>query len=138
MKDWNPVIRSAYIKILKANQPAYFEMAPDPVQVGKKFFLVHSISGVDDSDKNSFDGRVSVTVDCVVNANDGTLNIKDCEAMAGYLKDNINSSACPDMSPDFKCLTTKITFDQSFNNLTGTNKVYRRLIRYEHIITQIT
>ena len=136
MKDWNSALRTRYITILKANSPAYYEMAPDTVS-GNKYFIVNSITAVDDSDKNSFDGRVTIMVDIVAKSSDAALNIKDCEAMAAFCKNAINSKTLPDLSPDFHCLTAKITMDQQFNNITNTQKIFRRLLRYEHLIEEL-
>ena len=57
--------------------------------------------------------------------------------MTAFVKNSINSKKCPDLTPDFNCLTTKIVMDQQFNNLTGTQKVIRRMIRYEHLIEEL-
>ena len=137
MKDWNQALRKSYIKILKVNKPAFYEMIPDTSAAVSSYFLIHTIVGVEDSDKNSFDGKVSIMVDIIANSVDAALNITAVESMAAFCKNAINAKKCPDLSPDFHCITTKIILDQQFNNITNTQKVIRRLLRYEHLIEEL-
>ncbi len=115
----------------------YYGMAPSPSITGNKYIVITSIDGNEDSDKNSFDGNVSVLLD-VVSLGTSAANITDSESMVSSIKGLINSKTDPDFSPFFKCVTTKLTSDQQLINLTSDKTVVRRLLRYEHFIGQIS
>lgn len=139
MKDWNSAIRESYMALLNTiggDVQVFWKRVhvPDP---GDKYIIARVEAGVEDSDKNSFDGNVSVMVECIA-IGDKVANVDAEEFMAGEVKRLINSETDPDLSPDFKCVTTKMTLDQSLDSNTATNTITRRLIRFEHFIGQIT
>lgn len=114
----------------------YYGMAPATVNPGVKYIVVSTINGVEDSDKNAFNGKVAVLLDVVALGN-SVLNTADSESMVSSIKGLIDSNTHPDLSPDFYCVTTKLISDEQLNTITTTQTVLRRLLRYEHFIGQI-
>lgn len=140
MKDWNKAIRIAYMALLNTiggGVKVFYGMAPDTATSGNKYIVVSTITSNEDSDKNSFDGNVSVLLDIVALGN-SVLNVADSESMVTSVKGLINSDINPDLSPDFYCVSTNMASDEQLNNISSTQSVLRRLIRFEHFIGQIT
>ena len=140
MKDWNSAIRLAYMSLLNSiggGVKVFYGMAPDTQSSGDKYIVISTITSVENSDKNSFDGNVSVLLDIIALGN-SVLNVADSESMVTSVKALINKENNPDLSPDFYCVSTEMTSDEQLNVITSTKTVLRRLIRFEHFIGQIT
>lgn len=113
----------------------YYGMAPATVNPGNKYIVVSTITGVENSDKNSFDGNVSVLLD-VIALGDTVLNVTDSETMVTAIKNLLDWQTDINLLPDFTCITTKLISDEQLNSITSTKTVLRRLLRYEHFIGQ--
>ena len=138
MKDWNSAIVTAYMATLTgAGINTYNGIVPDSETPGNKYVVINAISAVENSDKNSFDGNISVLLD-IITIGEAVLNYSDSWSMANTIKGLINSKANPDLSPDFYCSLTSLPSETEFIQSTVNQKVLRRLIRFEHFIGQIT
>lgn len=113
----------------------YYGMAPATAPIPTKYILVSNITGVENSDKNSFCGNVTVLLD-VVALGSAVLNVTDSESMVAAIKNLLDSQTDINLLPDFTCITTKLISDEQLNSITSTKTVLRRLLRYEHFIGQ--
>lgn len=113
----------------------FYGMAPDTYATGDKYIVVSSITGAEDSDKNTYGGKVSVLLD-VVASGKAVLNVTDSESMVESIKGLIDSKTTLNLSPYFYCVNTNLVSDEQLITNTPTAKVIRRLLRYEHILGQ--
>ncbi len=127
----------ALLNTIGGDVKVFYGMVPNTENAGDKYIIISSITSVEESDKNSFDGRVSVLLD-VVAKREATLNVDDSEFMVSEILSLINSENSPDLSPDFYCVSTNMVSNEQLINKDSTNTILRRLIRFEHFIGQIT
>ncbi len=97
MKDWNSAIRKGYMAILQGiggGVQVFYAQAPNTVTKGNKYIVLSTITGQEASDKNAYNGIVSVLLD-IITEGDSVLNIADSESMVSSVKALINSNTNP-------------------------------------------
>ena len=139
MKDQNAALRIGYMTLLNTignGVNVFYEQAPDNAVHGSKYIVVRSTVNVGDDDKNSFNSKTSVVVECI-SVGGAVSPVTDSEFMVGAVKGLIDRVNQPNLSPDFVCITTKLTSDEQLTMNDGANKILRRVLRYEHQIGQL-
>lgn len=131
----------AYFTILNGNitllgtpLPVYDGQVP-PTQNGSYILLGERTSSQTPGKTcTNFEAFLLVDV-CIKGASYGFKDSQDC---ANQILVLINSDSNPNCAPDFQIVTTSVS---STNNLAGINasdNVFRTLIRFRHLVTQLT
>jgi hypothetical protein len=114
--------------------PVYDGEVP-PTWTGS-YILIGDRTSVQMQGKGTYNNECTVLVDvCIKGASMGYALSQDGANQVTAL---INSAANPAIGPSFQCVTTSV---QSTNTITGINKtdnIFRTLIRFRHIIKQIS
>lgn len=126
------IIYAANIQFAGARMPIYDTMAPSS-ELGS-FILIgeRQAKQIDNKYGYSYDANILIQV-IVKNGNFGTKDADDVAAQIGLL---VNQKNNPDLSPDFQCISTDVTWS-TLNDLNPTTPVFRTLIRFHHKICQV-
>lgn len=129
----------AYYSILNGNVllnalplPVVDDMASAPTS--SSYILLGERSSFQREDKAGFLSEVNLLVDVVVKGDN--FGQGDAEDAANQITQLINSNANPDLSPNFKVITTSIQSTNNLSALNPTDRVFRTLIRFRHIVKQ--
>lgn len=142
MKDCGYTLRKAYYDKLIASSyslNAYDTIAPDNVE--PPFLLISSQTSAENSNKQNFANNVTIQFDIVYKTNKlGEVGQKSVDTMANELL-GIIATYPPgyiDLSPDFKMVTRKIANNQATFDYTDDAYIFRRVITFEHFVSQLT
>ena len=142
MKDFGYTLRKAYYDKLVASSyslNAYDTIAPDTVE--PPFLLISSQTSTENSNKQNFANIVDIQFDIVYKTNKiGEVGQKSVDTWANELL-GIIATYPPgyiDLSPNFKMVTRRITNNQATFDYTNDAYIFRRVIVFEHFVTQLT
>lgn len=142
MKDCGYTLRKAYYDKLVASSyslNAYDTIAPDTVE--PPFLLISSQTSTENSNKQNFANIVDIQFDIVYKTNKiGEVGQKSVDTWANELL-GIIATYPPgyiDLSPNFNMVTRKITNNQATFDYTNDAYIFRRVIVFEHFVTQLT
>lgn len=139
MKDVGSALRKGYIDTILAYDDTvriYDEMAPDDAEVP---YII--LSTQTESQMQAFTGflvEATMLVDCITTG-ERIRGKKQAEDLANIVTQAIvpeNISAYMDLSPTFKLLTSRLISSNTIFE-PGVMKVYRKLLRFSHIIEQL-
>ena len=129
----------AYYDILSVVQvggetlPVYDGMAPD-TETGS-YILIGERNLRQEDDKCGYTYTVDILVDVVIK--NSSFGYKTADDYTNAITAEINSNTILDLSPEFQAVSTRIIQNFSLPGLNPTEPVFRSLVRFEHIITQV-
>lgn len=141
MKDCGYAIRKAYIDKLTAasySLGVYDTIAPDSVE--PPFLIISSQTSAENSDKMSFHSNVTIQFDIVFKSSKvGEVGQKSVDEWANELLEIIGvyPANYPNASPNFKIITRNMSSNQALFDYTDQAYIFRRVIVFEHFVTQI-
>jgi hypothetical protein len=134
MKDISKYLIPAYYDILSTlDLPVYDGMAPDSEK--GSYILMGEFFSNQDQDKNGYLFTANILVDIVIK--NGKFGFKEADNYADQIFGLINSDNQPSLSPDFQIITTQVLSTNRLTGLNNTEPTFRRLIRFEHSISQL-
>lgn len=141
MKDCGYAIRKAYFDKLTAASYSigvYDTIAPDNVE--PPFLIISSQTSAENSDKMSFHSNVTIQFDIVFKSSKvGEVGQKSVDQWANELLEIIGVYPInyPNAGPDFKIITRNMGSNQALFDYTDQAYIFRRVIVFEHFVTQI-
>lgn len=141
MKDCGYAIRKAYFDKLTAASYSigvYDTIAPDNVE--PPFLIISSQTSAENSDKMSFHSNVTIQFDIVFKSSKvGEVGQKSVDQWANELLEIIGVYPVnyPNASPNFKIITRNMASNQAVFDYTDQAYIFRRVIVFEHFVTQI-
>ena len=139
MKDTAYPIRKAYFTLISGlGYSVYDSKAPD--NASKPYVILASQTSQDESNKSTFNNRVTINIDVITAFNDGFGGRKSLDLIV----DAILTAAIPQPHKagitvsGFNIFGTQKTMDMDFDPyISDTQTVYRRVITIEHLLQQI-
>jgi len=141
MKDCGYAIRKAYVDKLASQSfslGVYDTIAPDTVE--PPFLIISSQTSVENSDKQSFNFDVTLQFDIVYRTfKSGEVGQKSVDQWANELLGiiGVNVPNYPSASPDFKIVTRRMSSNEATFDYVDEAYVFKRVIVFEHFVTQI-
>lgn len=129
----------AYYEILEdvavnmVTLPVYDGLAPD-TETGS-YILIGERNVTQVNDKCGYTYTCDILIDVVTKS--GSFGYKTADDYINAIVAQINSDTILDLSPEFQVVSTKIIQNFSLPALNPTEPVFRSLVRFEHIITQV-
>ena len=140
MKDCGLAIRKAYFDKLTEESYSlgiYDTIAPDTVN--PPFLIISSQTSAENSDKMSYHQNVTIQFDIVFKSSKvGEVGQKSVDEYANELLQIIGvyPADYPDASPDFRIVTRNMGSNQAIFDYTDQAYIFRRVIVFEHFVTQ--
>ena len=113
--------------------PVVDDMASAPQST--PYILLGDRTSFQRQDKSGFLSEITLLVDVVVKGDN--FGQGDAEDAANQIMALINSDNNPDLSPDFKVVTTSIQSTNNLSTLSPTDRIFRTLIRFRHIVKEL-
>lgn len=141
MKDCGLAIRKAYFDKLNEESyslDVYDTIAPDTVN--PPFLIISSQTSAENSDKMSYHSNVTIQFDIVFKSSKvGEVGQKSVDEWANELLEIIGVYPIdyPDAAPDFRIVTRNMASNQAVFDYTDQAYIFRRVIVFEHFVTQI-
>ena len=141
MKDCGYAIRKAYFDKLTAASYSigcYDTIAPDNVE--PPFLIISSQTSAENSDKMSYHSNVTLQFDIVFKSSKvGEVGQKSVDEWANELLEIIGVYPIdyPNASPNFRIITRNMASNQAVFDYTDQAYIFRRVIVFEHFVTQI-
>jgi len=141
MKDCGYAIRKAYFDKLTAasySLGVYDTIAPDEVE--PPFLIISSQSSAENSDKQSFNFNVTIQFDIVYRTfKAGEVGQKTVDTYANELLEIIGvyPGNYPNTAPNFNIVTRLMNSNQATFDYVDEAYVFRRVIVFEHFVTQL-
>jgi hypothetical protein len=131
----------AYYTLLNGNVTVNGSVLPVydgevPPTVTGSYILLGDRTSVQMTGKGTYNNECTVLVDICIKGQ--SMGYSASQDAANQVTALINSAANPSIGPYYQCVTTSV---QSTNTLGGINKtdnIFRTLIRFRHIIKQIS
>lgn len=138
MRDPQLPLRTAYFDKLTALGLTAFEKDAVPKTAGTPYVIISDINTIEDSNKTDFGHKAAVLLDIVTKAPINQVGGgKERDLIANQIFGVINSKTPFIIDENLQSVNLKITSDQILNGDTDTDRVFRRLIRFEHNIRQL-
>ena len=141
MKDCGLAIRKAYFdKLIGASFSlgVYDTIAPD--NVNPPFLIISSQTAPEDSDKQSYSFNATIQFDIIYKTQkSGEVGQKSVDQWANELLEIIGVYPInyPNAGPDFRIVTRNMGSNQALFDYTDQAYIFRRVIVFEHFVTQI-
>jgi hypothetical protein len=133
MKDISKYLIPAYYTILNTlGLPVYDGMSP--YSENGSYILIGEFFSNQDQNKNGYLFTANILIDIVIK--NGKFGFKEADNYAEQIFGLINSDNQPSLAPDFQIITTQVLSTNRLTGLNNTEPVFRRLIRFEHSISQ--
>jgi hypothetical protein len=138
MRDLQLPLRTAYFNRLTGLGLTVFEKDAVLSNAVTPYVIISEIDTKEDSNKADFGHKAAVLLDIVTKAPINQVGGgKQRDLIANQIFSVINSKTSFIIDENFQSVNLKITYDRTLNGDTDTDRVYRRLIRFEHNIRQI-
>lgn len=137
MKDVFESLIPAYYTVISAAVapiPVFDGQVPTPASE-ESFILIGNRDANQIDDKDGFTYEVFITIDITIkNRNFG---FKQADEIATSILAEINSNVTIDLGNDFQMVSTRLIGSSTLPGLIPNGSVFRKLLRFSHIITQI-
>lgn len=138
MRDPQLPLKTAYFTRLTDLGLTAFEKDAVPKNAVTPYVIISDIDSKEESNKTDFGHKAAVLLDIVTKAPINQIGGgKQRDLIANQIFSVVNSKTPFIIDENFQSVNLKITSDRTLNGDTDTDRVYRRLIRFEHIIRQI-
>ncbi|MNK65782.1 hypothetical protein D3C87_850840 [compost metagenome] len=138
MRDIQLPMRIAYIAKLTALGLTVYEMDAVPQNAPTPYVIIGEFLSSEISDKTHFGHKASQLLDIVTKSPKNKVEgSKEVDLLANQIFGVINSKAPFIINDDLQSVNIKIIQDKKLNAIVETDRVYRRLIRFEHTIRQL-
>lgn len=138
MRDPQLPLKTAYFDKLTALGLTVFEKDAVPKNAVTPYVIISDIDSKEDSNKTDFGHKTAVLLDIVTKAPINQVGGgKQRDLIANQIFGVANSKTVFTIDEHFQSVNLKITSDRNLNGDTDTDRVFRRLIRFEHIIRQL-
>ena len=131
-------LRKSYFTILTSIGLKVYEESSVPDKALTPYVIISTQTAIEDSNKSDFGHNATVLLDIVtsyaINNIGGT---KQADEIAQQILNVINSKTYFPINPALQNVGLKIGDTHKMNSVTLTERVYRRLIRFEHIVRQV-
>lgn len=156
MKDIHAPLRALYFSLITAKGYTCYEDGATPDNAVTPYVIIADMQGREDSNKSDFGNVFQVLLDVVTSYPKtkaaGSLQV---DSMAGVLLENINSRIKMEMLDTdtnvfeftfpftfsteigLQIVNTKVLQDKKITMNTSTHKIYRRLLRFQHLIMEV-
>lgn len=138
MKDPLLPLRIAYVEKLESLGLSVFEEGAVPAEAKKPYVIVSTQTALEDSNKSDYGHEATTLLDIVtgvpINKTGGS---KEADLIAGTILININSKTKFLISDDFQSVSLRMGDSHKITGNTATERIFRRLIRFEQTIRQI-
>ncbi|HEX8333846.1 MAG TPA: hypothetical protein VF622_14590 [Segetibacter sp.] len=138
MKDNVTALRDGYLaKSSAISVGVYDQHLPSNLSV-KKYVLITTQTSDGARTKERFKPNCTVLLDVIVRTTNATGKC-ECDVIAKECLEVYNPKSRTgyvSAGNDFEVLSTKIIQNESLHSLSGSENVYRRLIRFEHIVIE--
>ncbi|MGA8762444.1 MAG: hypothetical protein WB562_06100 [Candidatus Sulfotelmatobacter sp.] len=140
MRDYNTPVRIGYFKklngsIISDGLPIRLYPKQAPNDALYPYIIISTQTGVDDSTKNQQGQQVTILID-IVTGFQGAINDDIANNIADQIFTLINpkDKSFIEMPSYLKIISTNLLLDTDLQDQNGVYKIYRRLLRFGHII----
>lgn len=138
MKDVLLPLRIAYMTKLTGLSLAAYEEGAVPAGALKPYVIISTQTSTENSNKTDFGSKATTLLDIVdavpLNQTGGS---KKVDEIAGQIFSVINSKTVFIINDDFQNVGLKVGDTHNLKSQSSTHRIFRRLIRFEHIIRQL-
>lgn len=138
MRDIKLPLRETYFSKLTALDLDVYENGAVPSGSTTPYIIISSVDIREESNKSDFGHKAAILLDIVTKfPKNQTGGGKERDLIAGQILAVINSKAPFIINENLQSVNLKITSDQTLEGTADTDRVFRRLIRFEHTIRQL-
>lgn len=131
-------LRIAYVSKLEALGLTVYEEGAVPAEAKKPYVIVSTQTDIESSNKSDFGHNTTTLLDIVTAYPlNQTGSSKQADLIAGQILIAINSKSDFSISEDFQSVTLKLGDTHKLTGNSPTERIFRRLIRFEQTIRQI-
>lgn len=138
MKDPLLPLRIAYVAKLESLGLSVFEEGAVPAEAKKPYVIVSTQTSLEDSNKSDYGFETTTLLDIVtgipINQTGGS---KEADLIAGKILIEVNSKIEFLINESFQSVSLKMGDSHKLTGNTATERIFRRLIRFEQTIRQI-
>lgn len=138
MIDIHTPLRTLYYNIMINLGLVCYENGAVPDDAITPYIIISSIDANEDSNKTDFGNSAQVLLDIVTSfEKNKVVGSKLADTIAGQILGLINSKIRFPIFDGLQIVTTKKIQDQKINNESTTHRIYRRLLRFQHLIKEV-
>jgi len=138
MKDVSLPLRVAYFNKLIAIGLKVYEEGAVPDDATTPYVVITGQLANEQSNKTDFGHKAYVLLDIVTSTlKNSAGGSKGADLIASQILAVINSKTKLVINDDLQAVKIKLVEDNKLNSLSDTESIYRRLLRFEHIIRQL-
>ncbi|MBO9671967.1 MAG: hypothetical protein J7577_00875 [Sphingobacteriaceae bacterium] len=138
MKDIQLPTRVAYVSKLTDLGLTVYEMDAVPDEANAPYVIIGDTDSNEISNKTDFGHTLRILLDIVTEFPKNVVGgSKGADLIANQILGIINSKTKFIINEDLQSVNVKLIQDRKLNGVTDTTRVFRRLLRFEHIIKQI-
>lgn len=138
MKDIHLPTRELYYDLITGAGYKCYEAEAIPEDASTPYIMIINVATQELSNKTNFGNTVQITLDIVAKYNKNKIvGSKQVDLIAGDILGLINSKTKLEISNGLQIVSTKIIQDQKRSETTGSHKIFKRLIRFQHLIMEI-
>lgn len=136
MKDCSKNLRIAYLTALSGISVTVYDRVPNTVS--GNYVRIGPFVGLDDSEKTRFGQIVTQDVEVIAKYDADMGGKEETDDIADEIIDIIRTRSQLDLTPTFNIIVTTLDSTSIFEEETEKEYVYRRVIRFRHLIEQLT
>lgn len=107
-----------------------------PSDAGSIYVVISGLEQRDLDGKQNFNSQVNISLDIVTKT--ANFGYKTAEEIASLILASINADHDPDLSAyGLQCYSTELVGNTNLDSLIPTDNVYRVILRYQHLISQL-
>jgi hypothetical protein len=138
MRDIKLPLRETYFSKLTGLGLEVYESGAIPSGAITPYVIISSVDAKEESNKSDFGHKAAVLLDIVTKfPKNQTGGGKERDLIVGEIFAVINSKTSFIINENLQSVNLKITSDQTLEGTADTDRVFRRLIRFEHTIRQL-
>lgn len=138
MKDIHVPIRAMLVNLITIKGFTSYENGAVPDDAPTPYVIISDINAVENSNKSDFGNNVQVLLDVVTSYPKAQVaGSLLADTIAGAIMESYNSKTKIELTENLQIVNTKILQNQKIAITTNTHKIYRRLIRYQHLIMEV-
>ena len=138
MRDIQLPLRVAYFEKITSLGLDMYENDAVPEDAQTPYVIYSDADSTEDSNKSDFGRKARVLLDIVTSFPKNVIGgSKGADLLAGTILEIINSKTKFIINDDLQSVSIKLIQDKKLNAVSETERVFRRLLRFEHIIRQL-
>jgi|GEM_PF-3618226 len=139
MKDIHTPVRQLFYNVIETTLGyKLYENGAIPDTAVTPYIIISDVTSSEDSNKTGFGNSVQILLDIVTSYGKNQVGgSKPVDIIAGDILAAINSKVRFAITGDLQIVNTKVLQDQKINAKSDTNRIFRRLIRFQQLIMEV-